>query len=1017
MLPAAAWCQTAGSIEGTIFDPSGSTVSACRVAITEAATGARREAASGANGLYSVPGLTPGVYRIETTHSGFRTTVLPAVEVTAGRAVRADLHLQLGDTRESVTVGGEAPLVSVSASDWGGSIRRDQLAVLPLRDRNTFDLVAQQPGATIPTNTDASPSAGLGTLFSINGSRPWQNSFRLDGVNLSDVAGGAPASASGRLLGVEALEEVHLITSPFSAEYGRTAGGIFTAVSRSGSNQLHGSAYEFFRNESLDAKNYFDSPDARIPRLRRNQFGGMLAGPAVRDRLFWLANYEGFDQSAGVTLSTATLSADGRRGILSPGATPVAIAPAVRPFLDVFPVANGRDFGNGSAEYIARVDTDSREHFVTGKGDWLPVEKLRVSARYTFDRGEVASGDYFGLYRMNSPSRYQFLNSQVTWLANAASIFNFRSNVSRVRNQGEHEAAGELAKRLTFLPGHILGGIRVVGLSETGSGPPGNTLSLPRKNSLTDYQVHQDAVLIRGSHTVRFGAGYNRVRLDQRSDSFADGVYRFNSIAEFLRGQARAADLMAPGSDTVRNYSQHLFHFFLQDEWKITRRIQLSLGARYEPYTVPSEANNKVATLLDPRRDSAPTVGGKLFQNPSRGNLAPRGAIAWDLTGDVRTVIRAGAGIFQDLISTRDIQLSGVRMPPFYVRLSPQRPAFPGLLSAAATTAPSISADSIDYYLLQPYVAQFQLRVERQIGASTVLQAGYAGSRGVHLMGFISNINTTVPQRLADGRLFFPATNPRINPAYQQMNFRQSQFDSNFHALNLSLQRRLRRGLQFQGKYSWSKSIDDNSIMLRAEYLSDNGFPAVHDFRSNRSVSDYDRRHDAAANFVWNAPRIAGGWELDGTLRASSGHPFNPTVGFDQARLRPSSSDQGQRPDLVPGFQGSLVTGDVNRWFNPAAFALPQPGFLGNLGRNTVAGPGLFALDLAIRKDIWRGERHAVTARVEAYNVTNRPNFATPAIPDLALYDSTGASLPAAGRITSTTTPSRQLQLSLRWAF
>ena len=1017
--------QTTGALEGTARDPAGLTVPDCRVEILDPANGAIRIVSTGPDGVYFASGIPPGTYQIKVSHAGFRTMSLDHVEARAGYTVRGDFRLQLGEVREIITVTEQPSLVSTAATDWGGSIRRSQLEALPLKNRDTFDLVAQQPGASIPTNTNKSLVAGLGGVFSVNGSRPWQNSYRLDGVFINEASGGAPSSASGRLLGIESLEEVQLVTSPFSAEFGRTTGGAFTAVSRSGSNDLHGTAYEFLRNDAFDAKNFFDAADGRIPPLRKNQFGGLLSGPILPNRLFLLGNYEGVRQVSGLTVKQATLSEAARRGILTPGASPVTIDPAVVPFLDVYPLPNGRDLGNGAAEYVNTIASDSREDFATAKADWIPGARIRSSLRYSFDRGSVTSPDYFNLWRFDNDSRYHILHSETTFLSSPETILNFRLGFSRVWNANEPVAVSQAARTLSFLPGRTLGAIKTVGLDNIGDAAGGSVGTLPRRNVLEDFQFNHDASFVRGAHVRRYGAGYDRIHLNQRADVSYYGLYRFDSIANLLAGHARTGDLMYPGSDSVRGFRQNLFFGFVQDEWRATRRLSVTLGVRYETYSTPTEVNGKIATLPDPLRDAKTTVGGPLFENPSHLNFAPRAAVAWDVTGTGRTVIRAGAGIFYDLIGSRDLQVAGMRMPPFFLRVAPRNPSFPDLLGSALSTTPAVAPDTLDYHLNQPYVAQFQLRIEKQLGADTVVQIGYAGSRGVHLMGFVTNINTTAPVTMPDGRLFFPANSPRLNPAFQQIAMRRSQFDSNYHALNLFLQRHLRKGLQFQAKYTWSKSIDNNSVTMFNDFTSAGGFPMVYDYRANRGPSDFDRRHDFAASIVWQVPGprsgmawgAFGGWSIDAMAQAQSGSPFGPTVGFDRARLQPSSSDQGQRPNAVGVPASQVILGDVNHWFDANAFTLPEAGFLGNLGRNTLIGPGLFTLDMAVRKNVWHTDRQTVSLRAESYNLTNHPNFAIPSGDNLSLFDSQGQRLQTAGRITNTASTSRQIQLSLRWSF
>jgi hypothetical protein len=622
-------------------------------------------------------------------------------------------------------------------------------------------------------------------------------------------------------------------------------------------------------------------------------------------------------------------------------------------------------------------------------------------------------------------ARNYMVQSETQFLKTADMILSFRMGFSRVWNAQESVPVVDAVKNLSLVPGRTMGQIRVVGLPDLGSSVTGisSILTRPRRHTLNDYQFSQEGTLIRGAHAFRFGGGYDRVQLNQLADVAVAGSVRFDSLADFFAARPRNGDFMVPGSDTVRGWRQHQFFFYLQDEWRAARRLNVTLGVRYETYTVPDEVNGKIATFRDPLSDPQVTVGGPLFQNPSRENFAPRTALAWDIFGTGKTVLRAGGGIFFDLIGNRDIVVPGNRMPPFFQRATPNAPPFPNI-TAGPPGGINISPDTLEFYMHQPYAAQFQLRLQQQIGPDTVVQIGYAGARGVHLMGQVTNANTTRPQYLPDGRLFFPANGPRMNPNFETIIVHRPHFDSSYHALILSGQRRFRHGVQFQFKYGWGKSLDNNSLTItQSDFGNAEGIPTVFNYRANRGPSDYDLRHDFAVNFSWQLPgpsagiakAVFGGWEVHGLMTARSGQYLSPQLGFDRARLRPSSSDQGQRPDSTGRPAGDVVVGLPERWFDPVAFTLPEAGFLGNLGRNTVQGPGLVSLDTAVQKYIWKRERHSLRLRVEAFNLPNRPNFAIPS--DLKLFNNQGQRLPTAGRITNTTTSSRQIQLAMRFSF
>ena len=1021
-IPAAA--QTTGQIEGLVRDPDGRVVPGVALRIVESRTEAGRGLESDERGWYLAPGLAPGSYRIELSHPGFRSEKREGVELSAGQQLRVDLRLQLGEARESVSVVAEAQLVSPAPGDWGGSIAGAKLDSLPLNGRDIFDLVSQQPGAVMSTTSQRSLTTGAGIRVSVNGARPNQNAFRMDNIYIDDATSSAPASAGGRLLGLESIEELHLVSSPFDAEYGRAAGAVLTAVSKAGSNQFHGSAYEYLRNSALDAKNFFDPANEKTPPLRRNQFGGLLDGPIRTDRLFFLANYEGLRETSSRTMYTVSPNAAARQGILPDGR--VTVAPQVVPYLNLYPLPNGRDYGDGTGEYITAGVTRSHENFASGRLDYVRSSRLRHWARYTFDDALTTRPDPLQVFTFLDTSRFHFVSTETQFLQTPHTIHAFRAGFSRVANTQDSSQSASVPASMSFVPGQSVGSMTFsAGLSNFGSTSKNSVTLIPRRFIVNDFQFHYVLSHVRGRHALRAGGGFDRVQFNQRSDNSTKGVYTFESLSAFLQGAPRSADLAMPGTDTTRGWRQNVYSAFVQDELRLTPRLGVSAGLRYEAYSTPTEVNGKVATLRDPLHDVSTHVGGPTFENPSKTNFAPRAALAFDPFGTGTTVIRAGAGIFFDLISSRELVVGGVRTPPFYNVVTLTRPPFPNLFQAAQNATPVNSLDILDYSLQQPYVAQFQVMVQRNLAHDTVVQIGYAGSRGVHLIGTVGEINPNRPQILADGQLFFPATVVRLNPAFGRIRARRTQFDSSYHGLQAGLQRRWRSGLGVQFKYSWSKSLDNMSTAILGDFLNFSNLPTMFNYSQNRGRSDFDVRQALSASFSYALPRwkearaagaLLGGWELQGVLQVQTGPAFSPTVGFDRARIGVGGTGDGsQRPSYEAAPGATVVLGDPQRWFDSSVFALPPAGMYGNLGRNTIDGPGLATVDLALHKILWKTDRQSVRLRVETFNIANHPNFQIPS--SMAVFDSTLRRVGSAGRITDTTTTSRQIQLALRWAF
>lgn len=994
IFPASA--QTAALIEGRVTDPSGAPIANVAIEVRESQTRIARSAFSRSDGAYRTPPLAPGRYVIAVSHPGFQALIRQNIELNAGRAQWVDLQLSVGETRESITVSSQPALVNTNAADWGSGPGQRKLESLPLNGRDLFALATQQPGANVNLSQISSLTGGMGLAISVNGGRASQNSFRLDGVYINDAAHGVPGSAAGRLLGLESVQELRLVTSPFSAEYGQAAGGVLIAVSKSGTNDLHGAAYNFLRNDKLDARNFFDL-DAPPP-LRRNQFGSILHGPLRRNKLFFLGNYEGIRDTTSRTVRPATLA-------VAPRAT---AAPSVRPFLAVYPLPNGRDFGDGSAEFIAERSRSITENYFAGKLDWVPTDRLRFNGRYTWDRASNSVPDDYNLWNLESRSRYQFLNGEAQWIASPRVVLTTRAGFSRISNGDYAPPISPLISRLTFLPGMQLGTFRVTGLADVGGIL---VRQRPRDNTLTTTQFNQDYSHSSGSHTFKAGGGFDMVRFDQLAEISKAGYYQFTSIPSLLQGRPQTAEVMAADADAARRWRQYNLSGYFLDDVRLSPRFSLSMGVRWESYTAPNELDGKIATVRNPFTDKGVTIGGPLFNNPSRDNFAPRLSLAWDPFGRGRTVIRAGFGVFFDLLGVREIVVAGVRVPPFFNRAVIANAPFPDLGPALSSGTLDPSVDTVDFDVQQPYVLQQQFELQHQLDSRTVLRAGYAGSRGVHLIGHINEFNIRRPTVLPDGRLFFPATGPRINPNFDRFSTRRTQFNSFFHAFHLAAERRLTKGLGAQFKYTLSKSIDEHSVAIFSEFEVQRYIPTVLDYRSNRGRSNFDMRHAFAANFTAATTRFTG-WELHGILTLQSGFAFSPTVGYDRAQLG-GTSELSQRPSI--GAPMPVNFGTPDRWFDPDVFQLPEVGMLGNLGRNTLTGPGLAALDAALHKALFKADRHALILRVESFNLANRANFQVPS--GLAIFNNRNQRLGTAGRITATASTSRQIQLALRWSF
>jgi hypothetical protein len=593
----------------------------------------------------------------------------------------------------------------------------------------------------------------------------------------------------------------------------------------------------------------------------------------------------------------------------------------------------------------------------------------------------------------------------------------FHAGFSQIHNESTAAAAADLTGD-AFVSGQNIGALLVTGLGTFGGTAARTT---PMYFTLSDIPASYSLTKIAGAHKITAGAGFDHILLDEAGDLDRSGYYQFNSLQGFLGAQPSKLSVLAPGSGTLRHWRMQQVSAYVQDDVRVNRHLAFGLGVRYEMATTPSERNGKEATLPDPLTDPTITVGGPLYLNPSKRNFAPRASLVWDPSGRGRTVVRIGAGIFYDLLGTRELIVAGLYMPPFYDRYVISNPLFPNALSAIGAAAGQLAVNVLTYRPKQPYVIQDQLVVEHEFARNIVGQVGYAGSRGVHLEGGITNIDTPQPQFLPNGQLYFPATAPLVNPAFSGIDLRGPLFDSVYTSLNAGLRMTILRSLRVQSKFAWSKSIDNDSIVVMDDFYGNLTTPTLYNLRQNRGPSDYDTPFTFATNFIYDLPRpqsrasnvVFGGWQLDGSWLAQSGNPFDPVVGFDNANLGGSSNATGERPNLVLG--QPLITGSVQQYFNPLAFSLPATGTLGNLGRNVLRGPGLAIVNLALDRILWKREKQSFRVRGEVFNVANHPNFQIPS--GASLFESTGARLGGVGQITTTTTSSRQIQLSARYSF
>jgi len=1101
-----------GTISGTVTDSSGRVINKAEITITNVATGVTRVVTTNDEGFYSAPNLLPATYELKFSASGFKVEARKNIELTVGALVGLDQTLRVGSLSETVVVQSEIPAVQLSTSDLSAVVNATTVRELPLNGRSWTDLAQLQPGVSaIHTQPDFSAGTdrgnrGFGQQLTISGARPQQNNYRLDGVSLNDYANGAPGSVLGGNLGVDAIEEFSVITSNYEADYGKTSGGVVNAITRSGTNQIHGSAYEFLRNSKLDAKNYFDV--GNIPPFKRNQFGGTLGGPIVKNHTFFFVDFEGIRQSKGITTVATVPSAAARSGTLcsspDPGSTctptPVTVDPAAQAYFTFYHLPNNGAVAGSNGDlgiFTFAGQQVVNENFLTARVDHKFSQNDNLFGTYLYDKTPYSSPDGLENVEFSTLTARQFVALEETHIFSPrfANSIRIGGNHEGVNNNLSLKAINPDASRTDLGVGGsafagrdatqvLIGG----GVSDFSGGVGGSPTYLYHWNSI---QAYDDAFFTKGTHSVRFGGAFEGMLLNVTADTDPNGIWRFADLNGFLTNnptkfQGGIASTLSP-----RNLRQNIFGLYLQDDWRWKPNLTLNLGLRYEMSTVPSETSGKIANLRN-ITDALPVCGtlraggctgtGPFFNNPTLHNFEPRFGFAWDPFRNGKTAVRGGIGLFDVLPLPYQFVLMTTQSAPFFSYTSVNSPG-PGTFFSGLTSFPDNTLRSTYVaHAKRDYVAQWNFNIQQQITPSLAGMVAYVGSRGIHQPFKVDEADLVIPTKTPYGYLWPQvdingnlttgpnAGNPpsTINPNYGSIRALFYEGHSYYNALEAQLSKRLRRGFQMQGVFTWAKSMDTSSASVAGDTFG-NSISSLHwfDMRLSRGLSDFNVDKTLVVNGTWelgtpkslSAPSqwALGGWELGLIFTASGGVPFTPTFGTGSDPQGSLSSDDWAFPNRLGGSGCNSLTnpgnpnnyiktncflvptwpGDVNSWaancnqFPPSAQSASGPpvaaifpqcfNLRGNSGRNILIGPGVTSLDFSLFKNNYIkriSERFNLQFRAEIFNILNHPNFAPPVQGvNTDIFDGTGAPNPAAGLLTRTTTTAREIQFALKIIF
>jgi hypothetical protein len=1027
-----------GSLRGRVADAAGARLAEAQVTLTALETNAVRTAVADAEGRFVIPLLPPGVYRLRIEASGHGPHI-EELTLQVNQDLRADVQLAVGGLAEAVVVTAPPTALRRDTPALGTVVDNLQVVSLPLDGRNFLELSLLAPGASPAPEGSASSVRGA-FAFSVNGGREDANGFVLDGVDNVDPKLNTPAVTPA----VDAIREFEVLTSSYEAPLGRYSAAQVNVVVKSGTNDLRGTGYGFFRHDALDARNVFAPVNEPAPRYRRQQFGLSAGGPLLRDRLFVFGSYEATRSAEGITRVTnvptgAERTGDFSRSLLPPPINPFTGGPFPgnqvpvffqnpigRALAALYPLPN-RDvpFQN----YVSSPNQDDANDQFDLRLDRPIGDRFALSGRYSFaDRRlfEPFSGPAFPQvpgYGTDLARRAQNFALSLTQAVSPRLLNEVRFGFTRVSAGVFHEGQGRSINREVGLP-ELSANPRDWGLSYitvTGFSPLGHEYNNPQQGTTNAFQVIDTLTWTRGGHLVRAGFDIRAVRQDAYRDVQSRGFLAFSSFpGPSITGNALADlllgfPLFTGGAqlDNPQRLRTEGYALFVQDNWRVRRDLTLSAGLRYD-YNAPAVDVDDRASLYDPASRQLLRVGqGGLPRGgyePDRNNLAPRVGATWTPDAAGQTVLRAGYGIFygqSPLAPSEGLYFS----PPYYDFDSyfflPFRPLtlydpfpadFPIQLPDRAT--------AIQRDLRTPAMHHWNLSMQRQLGSTRVAELAYVGSRGRGLLG-ARDLNEPLPS---------PTGLPRPDPFFDEVLYLESAGRSNYHALQARFDQRL-GGASVLAAYTLGKSLDDGSGFFPS--AGDPNLPQnSRDRGAEYGRSGFDVRHRLSVSLAWDVPSAAGDgwrrtllgdWQLAGILSVQTGRPFTVALlpDFDNSNTGRSSLGFGanDRPNVVG--DPRLDSPTPERWFDTAAFVVPPRGTFGNAGRNTVEGPGYANVNAALTKRLTLTPRARLDLRLEAFNLFNRANYSQP---DPYLGS------PTFGQILSAGSP-RRIQLGARLGF
>ncbi len=1059
-LPAVFAQVDTGTIAGSVRDAQGAGVPAANITFVETGTNTTIKTQTNGSGDFASPPLRPGNYKITAAAPGFKTETRGTIVLQVQDRLRLDFAMAVGSVSENVEVTAETPTIQTDTSSLGEVVSTKEMTQLPLNGRDYIQLATLTTGVVRTSsgtngNTGGSSTGGLNS-FVANGTRGTLNNFLLDGIdNNSNDNGGVVLRTN-----VDAIQEFKLQTNTYSAEFGRSAGAVVNAITKTGTNSYHGNVFEFFRNSALDARDYFELPTDKKASFKENQFGGTLGGAIVRDKLFWFGDYQATIIRNPLTFTSVVPTANERAGNFSDPGEPVIydptthapftgnmipsdrIDPISQAFMNLYPDANLVDGGN-SFYVISPIEQDRIDQG-DGRLDYNPTQRDQFFVRYSMSgRTDVRPAPLPGL--ANGGDSFTGNGFEDTKGASLGYTRAFTpKTVNEVRigfnyvhiRRGVPPAGTAVPPPELQVPG-VPNDPRVNGLtlfSPSGFKRVGDPRYAPTILASQERQINDVLTLVRGVHTFKLGGEIRWSQFNISQEAAPRGQFTFNgqfthnslddnsgsSLADMLLGlpiRANISTVIAMGN------RQHVPALFAQDDWKVTRRLTLNLGLRYDYFSPIVEVNNRqsnfdyaTGTLIQAATNGA----SRALVKGDRANFSPRVGFAFTPGDNANTVIRGAYGIFyagQEIRTAAPLQLA-YNLPFFYEPsfvsdgVTPVITVSQGFPSLDPSQAVNPGVTSVDPNLHTPYYQSWNLAVQHALPGAISLEVAYAGSKGTRLQ--------VVTDRNQD-----PVAGPgdiqarRPYPLYGGFTSIQNTGSSNYNSLQVKAEKHLSHGLYFLSAFTFSKAINDLPEICCAAPFPQNSY----DTTAERGLADFNQKLRWVFSFDYEIPfggtkshisnravdAVLGGWHVGGIYTIASGFPFSPLLNSDTSN---TGAQVAVRPNQIA--DGNLPRGERTpaRWFNTDAYPIPDGStfFFGNAGRNSLIGPGQNVFDGSLRKEFRFTERQHLEFRTEFFNAFNHPNFAQP---DNFVDDGPGV----AGQITSLAIPMRQIQFGLKYSF